>query len=1364
MANNPYLEDNPYLNGNFNINNEPGDNKSTSAPAYEEPQTVNMENVTGSENINSKNNQTEQEFDILDAHTYINGAPKKAKEEPTKPYKEIKQKNSKEPKTNVKFSFKSFFLGILLACVILISSLGITIAVLYNSFTFAKLQKLLNTQITDGDLNDYTIKDLFDLAKDYSSLTIGLTEELLGFNLNDLSEDVMVGDLFEELSQEYLGKSYKSIKVTDIGTSLNVITNDLTINHLAVILSDKNQDGQLKYFKQEIVSEDICEVIKTSYENKSIKVINFFGEDLGKNLNYISLGTLVSKILTINENSTKIEKFVYNAFNESTHGIYDLTKNYNAVIDECVQIKDVINSFIDENTDDAFLKILYTTFKDNTNGITSIIENLNDTLAEIKVSTIVKSLWPNIEDVELNSSYDSFIKLIYEIYSDPKKDISIVEFINNISSQLNYIKVDDVINAFLGGDTKLEQFIQSVYLKYTNLGIGDFIDNFMDVYINDISVKNIIETFLESNNKFVEFLISIYGEDKYNEIGISNFIENFVEEYSKDITLDKFIAYFVNQENPTNFEALLIDLWGTNKTPLIDALSNIKDFINETSINDFITLLKHNVIITPELYNMIRASICDNNGAIQEEFINMGAYDYIASITTYLNNITIEEILENTQNLPPLVEEILKIFADKGIIDAIEDPVNILTSLSLRKVAQMYFNTLEGAKDFKNNPNINIPSKFEEILKIEVTEKVDENNVITKIKMGDVTISEFLDNRDFYLNKITIKHLLEFLNENGALSTLDVNLYNFLINEFGLNGLLDFKNNASTLLNNLTVESIITLLEKMGALKGLKDSKKDYLINFITDKFGTLTIENFTKNLTTHLNTTTIEDLRDYIDTFLTTKTKTQEILLDVIDEIILNIKEDALKTPEEILDALKLNNFINSLYNNIIKITIEDICNIFEVDLTANEGENFTIYAKLINRIKDKTLEELINDSENILESTLKNIIEELTIGQTKATFNIDIGRIFQIYGEDTKLKDIFEDFDELTIGHIIGDTSSSLLQKFAEIKLTEISHPDRGIEGTLDYLQLGELIDINKIVDNINPYSAQTTVQNYFDNKYITFENISKDTISYLIYENGEFKEYADINSFNNSTDYEEAFKIQAASLEIAKNNITQTANQTICINFEAYYKFEGGKLIQIKSSQLNGATATDIDVENYNPAELVDGKIYTTKYADNKYYRLNMLNSTWDLLNSPLSSTSYSLNAFDEALKYGESNLMLYNDALKLMDSFMVYNGEHFVYFNEFTESNRLLTLLKHTYIGDLFDEIEYMTIGEFFGENSILVDLVGGDSSIQLDEVDSKISVKNLTIQKLGELHLIDIENINSTYLTWTLQDVINEFLK
>ena len=183
-----------------------------------------------------------------------------------------------------------------------------------------------------------------------------------------------------------------------------------------------------------------------------------------------------------------------------------------------------------------------------------------------------------------------------------------------------------------------------------------------------------------------------------------------------------------------------------------------------------------------------------------EQFEKMGAYTYLTNITDFINNITLQEILDNTQNLPPLAEKIVKLFGKEGVLDFVEKPLEYINNLTIRTISRLYFDTKEGAVDtdkFPDDLDVNIPSKFEAILQIEV-QKETQNNPAPEIKtMGDTTLSEFLKDREYYLDKITISHLLEYLKENNSLAGLNDNTYTFLINHLGEYGLIYFKNNAA---------------------------------------------------------------------------------------------------------------------------------------------------------------------------------------------------------------------------------------------------------------------------------------------------------------------------------------------------------------------------------------------------------------------------------------------------------------------------------------------------------------------------------------------------------------------------------------
>ena len=1479
MANNPYLENNPYLNGysfDENENSKTDSDKETNNldSLVTNQEEVNETNKSTSTKKTSKKPEPQKEFDILDASTFINADPK-ISEDKGEPYKEIKQKNKKQKEIKVKekkkFSFKSFFLGFFLAVVMLVSTLGITISSLYNSLTISKIQSMLNTNLTDGELNDYTIKDLVSLLQDYNAITIGNLENLLGFNLNEMSEDVAWGDLLNELSQTYLNKGYRQVKITEAQNSLNTIINELTIDHFAKILIATKENGELKYFKEELLSKGVCETIITCFAGKNVKFITFFGEEIGSNLNNINVGTLVKKIFIINENSSKFEKFLYNAFENNTYGIYDLVKNYNEVIDSSIQIKDIVNSFIEENTTDAFLNIIKTTYSNNTSGVTSFIDNFSEELNEIKLHTIVTNLWPDLNDENLNTSYDGFIKLIYDIYSNPENNIGVMDFANNISAQLNYIKIDNVIKAFLNGDSKIEKFIQSVYGNYSDVGFGDFIDNFMNNYINDISVKNIIETFLESDNDFVKFLISIYTTEKYDEIGVSEFIDGFVDNYSKDITLDKVLS-FIMPKDPTNqqpFEKLILDLWGDNTSDLFTVFSDLKAFVDEVYIKDFVNTLYENDIITKELYLTFMASICNsvdnilnNNGQIiyenivvLEEFETMGTYSYFTNINKYINNITLQEILNNTQNLPEILVKLIELLGEKGILDFIENPLEIISKITIREISELYFETSE-------EHNNKIPASFNNILNIIIEEAIigqpnHENNKPAKL-LGDLTANEFLNNRNTYFNKVAVNHLLEFLVENKTLKITENNssdnglkqgFYDFLKDNFGNYGLVDFKNNASTIIEKITVNSLIDTLDKTGSLKGLKESKNTYLITFIKDKFGELEIKNFFDDFTNHLNSVTIIDLRDYIDNSSDfekdgngkIKNKTYRIFFDIIDTITNKIiennannfslylqnelttssitfeeskliaiveayktnsldkyvfeneteKEFVLNTEKEFNDRinskeygtneLRLHSFIEGLFTNVTNLKIEDLCNIFEVKLEAENGEKLSIYGQLLNKIKNNTLQEFLDNAETILEDSLTSVVKETTIGEVQSAFDINLLQIFKCYNTETPISELLEGFNSLTIGDIIGTTSSNLLRNFTKIKLSEIADTENGFEAIINGLSLGEFVKISKVIKEINLYPNQSELNEYFKDKYIEGTFTGTTDKIYYIYNTttGLFETTTDID------DKTSILGVTNINEEEILKSIKSSLNIYSEITLDRYYIYENNILTQVVSTHEKVTDAKNNStlktLESFEGVTLENGSVYNItgasgdKYS-NKYYRYNFDSKTWEKASYQNAKYTYTANAFDEVLKFKKANdelkdipnsdyiKLLSNDAVKINGFYMVFDGELFDSFDNFTENSKLLCLLKHTNISEIGTSINNLTVGDVFGEHSKIVKLVGGDATIKLSELENSINIASLTLQELGDIGLLDITNVKEVYLSQTVQDILNSVLK
>lgn len=1462
MANNPYLDNNnPYLNGyTFNEDGSQKEptksvNNKTAGTSQTRPYSSTQQNIQPSK-TNNKNNAP-KEFDILDASTFVNADPKPL-EEGGEPYKEIKRKgkDSKPKKEKFKekqkFNPKSFFLGIGLAIVVCLTSLSFTIIGLYNNLTFGRIQSLINTNLTDGDITEYTIKDIVALLQDYNSINIGSLEKLLGFNLDNASEDIHITPLLDELSTRYLRKSYKQVKISELQNSVNTIIDEITIDHFADILSRKDSaTGKLVFFKEEILNTDLCEALVYFYSGKNIKLKTFFGENLNYNLNYITVGKLLEKVYKLEEDASKIEKFIYETFKDSNIGIYDLFNNFNDEINNLVQVKDIVNSFIEEDSQDAFLNIIKTTYSEDTTGITSFIDNFSEHLNKIKLSTIVKSLWPDLNEENLNTSYDGFIKLIYDIYSKAENNIGIMDFANNISAQLNYIKVSNVIAAFFSGDSKVEEFIRSVFGDYTEVGLGEFIDNFMGDYINDISITNILQTFIENDNKFLTFIKSIYSDEKYENIGISEFIENFVSDYSKDITLGKVINFIVpeNVNEQQQFEKLLLSLWGESETALFDVFADLPTFLDKTYIKDFSDALLLNDIISDKLYNLITASISDSEGNILEKFNTMGTYTYFTNITEYINNITIDEILENTENLPEIVVKLLKLLGEKGIMDAIEDPLTILTGLTINDIAQIYFETSNENKEFADTNTNKIPDSFDSILNIEI-EAENATNQTPTTTLGEITLKQFLDNRELYLDKITVAHLLEFLNETGSLKGLNEHLYNLFKTELGDKGLIDFKNNASTYLTQITVQILFDTLEKIGSFEGFVQNKKDFIIDFITDKFGSLEIKNFFDNFSTHLNDTTIIEFKKYMyeaasketapDGTVTLTHKTEQILFDIIDEAILNIKQkninnfksylnnsltkDTTLTENEKLwitnnlenigsyyatntldeksvndfdnneniknfilttarnfetrkdteeniatygkNELLLNTFFNNFYEHISNLTVENFCNIFDVKITNEDGEILTIYGKVLNRLKNTTLQDLIDNPETTLETSLKDVINGLSIGEAQDFFNINILNIFKCYDETTPLKTVFDNFNDLSIGDIIGNTNSSIMQKFTGIKLSELTN----IETTLKQMYLGELSTTNDIVKNITPSPTQedinTAMQSYFAGKYIRVLGTS----TYYVYDNttNQFITTSNIDGL------ELILEPSAIGDDEIKKAIYNSLNIYSEMNFDRYFSYDGIKLTQIKSNDNNIDPATVEEVETFENITLTKGTIYKLKAeTSNKYYKYNFSTGLWDsatYINSHIVLHK-TYNAFDEALKFVEENNkniensnyipLLKQDAIHMHDFYMVYNGELFEYSSEFTENTSFLAALKHKKLCDILDA--ELTVGDVFGENSKIVKLLGNDSTVKLSEIDDALNISSLTLTELGNLGLLDISKVHNNYKNLTLQQILDTVL-
>lgn len=1476
MANNPYLEDNdnPYLKG-FDFSSTQNSNNKESGPEPEikkQPQKTNK----------VEENQTyEKEFDILDASTYINTDPKKPKEK-GEPYKEIK--NPKEKKVKIKekkkFNLKSFFIGFGLAIVFIVTSLGLTIASLYNSLTLGKIQNMLNTKLTDGDINNYTIKDLVDLAGNYNTLTVGNLERLLGFDINSVTDEVYLAPLLDELTNKYItGKSsYKEIRVTDIQKSLTTILDEITIDHFAYILSEENKNGDgLMFFKYELLNKGLCDTIEDCFEGSKIKLKTFFGEALGDNLNKIKVKYLVENVFKIDEDSTKFEKFIYEAFNECEYGLQDLVKNYNEVIDSSIQVKDLVNSFIDENTEDAFLNILKDTYSSTSTGITSFIDNFSEEFNKIKLHTIVTNLWPDMSEHE--DDYDGFIKLIYDIYSDPSNNIGVMDFANNISDQLDLIKISNVVESFFGGDSKLEQLITSVYGD-SNVGFGDFIDNFMSEHINEISIKNIIETFLESdnseNNKLINLLKEIYTQDKFNDVGISEFFNNFFSNsqdpnkiYSKEITVQKLIELIVpeNEEEREPFENFIVDTWGENTTDIFTAFSDIKEFLNQTTILDFTNKLYSNDIITVDLYKMILASICENpqnildnnndiiyeNIIVLDEFKDMGTYTYFSDIKQYIENITLQEILDNAKNLPEIVVKLIELVGEKGILEFIENPLALFNSLTIREISEVYFETSDNTnKQFRDeNPKNSIPDSFDNILNIILQEEIiddenPENNTPQKL-LGEVTLEEFLNDRETYLNKIKIDLLLEFLKDIGTIQIDDGTnnggmhpaLYNFLKTEIGQYYLIDFKDNASIYLQKITMDSLITTLEAMGSLDGLKNNNNSYLIDYIKTEFGDKEIKDFADNFTTYLNTTTIKDFREYMEKsedFQKNKDeKTYKILIDIIDTItekienkdenyfnlyltnavndakksntnfkIINtigltaeqveekeqeeinkiteayekntletyeflnndVKEFVLNTEKE-FNSLELNTYFNKLFKNIRILKIADFCKIFEVDLEADENETLSIYGKLLNKIKDNTLQEFINDSETIVEEALKDTINKISFGEIKEKFDIDLLNVFKCYNKDTTLETLLNNFDKLTIADFIDSTNSHLLNKLSKINITKLGT----LETVINDLLLGDVLSINKLYSTINiAPTLFTDIEVMFDQKYILVEDNENNIYGYYTY--NSTNQTFDKNE-TEPTGYTQHSKLTSTSNDNSRilSTIYGSIDIFSTINLDRYYKVENSKTIQIQSDDpyIESAETNSLYFE-YTPeefsliSEFVEGHVYKVTEGS-KYYRFDLANKTWVEKSEKVAIPDIDypeVNVYDIILSENYKNL-LPGDAIKINDMLFEYTNPNFVLIEDFTQSNKLLTLLKHVKIGELGSKLSNLTIGELFGENSKIVKLCGGNTSITLENIENNIKIDSLTLQELGTLGLLDVSKVKNDYLNKTIQEILNEVL-
>ena len=182
MADNPYLKnDNPYLN-NFNQDELQTTNASNPyltqySSEFQNAQHVAPESEKKQEPLKQKevqvknnSNEIQQEsFDLTDANAFMN-MPVKKEEKNAKPYKDLTKKESKKSfekkekdKSSKKFSFKSFIIGVVLSFIIFVGALSGTVLAIYKTYTFAKIQQILNINISKGDLNDYSIEELINL-------------------------------------------------------------------------------------------------------------------------------------------------------------------------------------------------------------------------------------------------------------------------------------------------------------------------------------------------------------------------------------------------------------------------------------------------------------------------------------------------------------------------------------------------------------------------------------------------------------------------------------------------------------------------------------------------------------------------------------------------------------------------------------------------------------------------------------------------------------------------------------------------------------------------------------------------------------------------------------------------------------------------------------------------------------------------------------------------------------------------------------------------------------------------------------------------------------------------------------------------
>ena len=118
--------------------------------------------------------------------------------------------------------------------------------------------------------------------------------------------------------------------------------------------------------------------------------------------------------------------------------------------------------------------------------------------------------------------------------------------------------------------------------------------------------------------------------------------------------------------------------------------------------------------------------------------------------------------------------------------------------------------------------------------------------------------------------------------------------------------------------------------------------------------------------------------------------------------------------------DNLKLHTYFTNLFDNITALNIQEFCNIFEVNLEPDENNTLSIYGKVLDKIKTRTLIEIIENPETIIETALKETFNALTLGEIEDSFMVDILSIFTCYKKDTTLTEFFEKFDELTIGDL--------------------------------------------------------------------------------------------------------------------------------------------------------------------------------------------------------------------------------------------------------------------------------------------------------------------------------------------------------